>query len=242
MKYNRYDLIYREMGNELRSKFISEFKFFGAFDDRDEDEFNDAIKQFISDNRECKAIQRACEIFSVLDDIPHPDEIPDEWELTPYGRDRMKDAYIEKLQKKIDELTKKVNNMDADMVELIKENNELKSKMTELEEKVVEPANSAAATTITANIYQKFLASSSNKYRYSLLTEDEIRWIRENVIMSDKNLEIFESCCMSHSLREVAKKTGLSLSRVKRSSSKIIEVIILTLVKLIPDIAQKGYG
>lgn len=241
MKYNRHELIYKELGSSLREKFLDIYKINPADSHLLEmDHFNACMKEFIEQNKDNLIIKRACETFPALMDIPHPDQIPETWHLTPKGRETMTYGYIEKLET-INYLLTQEN------TELKKKNNELKSAIEEMERtkaasenKPVEPVQSdkISGNSIEADIHQKMFVSPESKYRYAALSSDDICWICDNVTMSDTNLEIFEMCCQCGSLREVSEKMGMSLSAVKRRSAVISDSIRLTLQRVLTEIME----
>lgn len=155
MKYDRYELIYRDMSPRLRDKFINTYNIIpSALDDNEKDKFNDCMKNFIESNPHNLELRRSCESFPELKDIPHPDLIPESWGLNQRGREIMKDGYIEKIEEEnadlhekndelksnndilskiISDLEKKLDKQKKAILPLTDENAELKVYITDLE-------------------------------------------------------------------------------------------------------------
>ena len=112
-KYNRYELIYRQMSPGLRNKFIDKYNLMLPYSDKDVDnyKFDECMEKFIKDNPHNLELQRSCETFPALQDIPHPDRIPEGWGLNPIGREIMKDGYIEKIEEENAELHEKIDEL-----------------------------------------------------------------------------------------------------------------------------------
>ena len=209
MNYNRFLNIYTEMGYEMRNKFIQEYNMMPIILREEEiDRFNDCMAQFIEENRSSRAIEFACMVFPELKDVPHPDEIPEAWGVTWHGRDVLTHAYIERVDQEKSILLIQMN-------ELKQENEELKRSLDEL-------SGEKQDNSVAENIYKKFFEVPVPRYRYKLLTENEIQWIFNHSWLSGRNREVFETCCSCGSLKGVAAKTGYSLSVVKHISAENI--------------------
>ena len=126
-KYNRYELIYRQMSPGLRNKFIDKYNL-GPYSDKDAEnyKFDECMEKFIKDNPHNLELQRSCETFPALQDIPHPDRIPEGLGLNPIGREIMKDGYIEKIEEENAELHEKIDELKEVISALTDENTELK--------------------------------------------------------------------------------------------------------------------
>lgn len=87
---------------------------------------------------------------------------------------------------------------------------------------------------LVSSIYQKFFVSPLAKNRYHLLSEEEKDWICENADLSEIGSTIFKLCCEHDSLKEASEKTDLSYSKIKRTSTAIVEKIHIALDRVIP--------
>lgn len=236
MSYDRLGLIYTDMGNHLQKMFIEKYNMIPSALRPDQlEKFNACMKEFIEDHRNHLAIQRACESFPELKDVPHPDRIPDNWGLNPHGREILKEAYIEKIESENAELKNELDKLRLAFNELNVEIAELKNNSHEPDQKEVDPPfyyemnDDREAANLAISLYQKFFVPPLAQNRYQLVTDQEIAWINQNVEMSELNAEIFNLCCKCASFREVAEKTGHNLSKIKRISATNIEMIRIVL-------------
>ena len=215
------------IGYELNEKFISKYDFYPVTEkDFVALKFINCMQKFIADNSDNREIKFACMVFPELSEVPHPDEIPEEWGLLPWAREVLKNAYIEKIDKEIEELRKELTFLKEENKKLQNENSKLKVKAIEPCEKMVQTSDFADnKKNIPAAIHRKFFIPPTPKNRYQLLTNGERDWIRVNAGLSDVQMEIFDLCCSCNSLKEVAEKSKITHTRIKHISAAIIKYI-----------------
>ena len=207
MKYDRYLEIYKTMGDILREEFIDRYNLVPGFIKHDRMvEFDHCMKQFILDHQDSLTIKRACEIYTELKDIPHPNLIPESWGLNPYGKELMKDAYIEKLEQEINNLKLQIAEQKNEPVR----NSEIKENPDQENLK---------------KVWEKLIDHRVSGNRYKSLSRDEIQWILDNVELSEEYKAFFRECCASDSLKEVARKKRISHSKAKHYSAAIMRAI-----------------
>lgn len=221
MKYERYLQIYQNMGNILRAEFIDRYNLVPGFMKPDQIEiFDRSMEKFILDHHDNLTIQNACMIFPELENIPHPDDIPESWGLNPYGKDLLKAAYIEKLELEICKLNEQINVLEEQMVQSTKR-------------------NPTPIIDIPNSIYRKMGEANEIKNRWRSLSEDEINWIYENVSMTKENKMVLDLLCQSKNLKEVAYRMHSSLSKIKHHSVAIAGNICKALEKIVKTETNK---
>ena len=240
MKYDRLVEIYNDMGYEMQHRFITKYQIIpAALDESQRYFFNNCMQEFLNDNRNHLAIQRACEIFPELKDIPHPDRIPETWGLTYRGRELLKNAYIEKIELENSELKNELYELRSMLSKTKCEECKLKNLNQEPVQTACEPPVDGNTDDAAASLYQKLFVPPIAQNRLQLLTDQEIEWAIGNVELTEQMADIFSLCCKCESYRQVAEKTGLTLSKIKRVSAANITAIRLVLEQYLPHVKQE---
>lgn len=240
MNYDRLGEIYMAMGYELQDRFIDKYQIIPAvLDESQKYLFDGYMQEFLVDNRNHKAIQRACESFPELKDVPHPDRIPEAWGHTPHGREVLKNAYIIKLESENSELRDELDELRLALSKFQFEDGKLKNMNPEPVQTECEPSVYGSTDDSAASLYQKLFVPPIAQNRLQLLTDQEIEWVIGNVKLTEQNAEIFTLCCRCGSYREAAEKTGLNISKIKRVSAANITAIRLVLEQYLLHVKQE---
>ena len=133
------------------------------------------------------------------------------------------------------ELKRKLSEPTAQITPVTEVNHEPEPKFTVSELPPVQitsggdSVDNGSEAALALSIYQKFFVPPLAKNRYRLLSEEEKNWICENADFSETESNIFNLCCEHDSLKEASEKTDLSYSKVKRTSTAIVEKIHIAL-------------
>lgn len=201
-KEKRFILIYNALGDELRKKFISEYNVV-PFGEETYPQFRSSMSDFLAVNRDEPQVIAACLRYPEPNGDPVLDSLLEKFAASPEGLLLIMLYRIDRLEAAIAERNRKISEQKQEPA----------------------PGLNEKISSIADDIYKKLFEPPVSTKKYQLLTKDEIEWIKDHAGLSKENSEMFQLCCESDSLAAAAEKIGISLSKVKRCSSAIMEQI-----------------